>query len=148
MTTAKASNSSCALLMACFLRINFKRHRAVAILRIRRCFKRISLRSDSRLKCRARSSISSCDIVLIDTYDSQGSKVERIYYKYMKNLIKDNLQVAMKFNGTMRYVDDLLTLNNSSFASKIPDIYPPELDLKKTYRISYYCILPRYTYNN
>ena len=53
-------------------------------------------------------------------------------YKYMKNLIKDNLQVAMKFNGTMRYIDDLLTLNNSSFASKIPDIYPPELDLKKT----------------
>ena len=32
----------------------------------------------------------------------------------------------------MRYIDDLLTLNNSSFASKIPDIYPPELDLKKT----------------
>ena len=53
-------------------------------------------------------------------------------YKYMKNLIKDNLQVALKFNGTMRYIDDLLTLNNSSFASKIPDIYPPELDLKKT----------------
>ena len=26
----------------------------------------------------------------------------------------------------------LLMLNNSSFASKIPDIYPPELDLKKT----------------
>ena len=53
-------------------------------------------------------------------------------YKYMKNLIKDNLQVAMKFNGTMRYIDDLLTLNNSRFAGKIPDIYPPELDLKKT----------------
>ena len=29
-------------------------------------------------------------------------------YKYMKNLIKDNLQVAMKFNGTMRYIDDLV----------------------------------------
>ena len=51
----------------------------------------------------------------------------------------------MKFNGTMIYIDDLLTLNNNSFASKIPDIYPPELDLKKTNRISYYCILPRYT---
>ena len=36
----------------------------------------------------------------------------------------------MKFNGTMRYINDLLTLNNSSFAIKIPDIYPPELDLK------------------
>ena len=32
----------------------------------------------------------------------------------------------------MRYIDDLLTLNNSGFASKIPDIYRPELDLKKT----------------
>ena len=32
----------------------------------------------------------------------------------------------------MRYIDDLLTLNNCSFASKIPDIYPPELDLKQT----------------
>ena len=34
-------------------------------------------------------------------------------YEYMKNLVKDNLQSAMKFNGTMRYIDDLLTLNNS-----------------------------------
>ena len=50
----------------------------------------------------------------------------------MKNLVKDNLQAAMKFNGTMRYIDDLLTLNNSGFSSKIPHIYPPELDLKKT----------------
>ena len=47
-------------------------------------------------------------------------------------LVKDNLQTAMKFNGTMRYIDDLLTLNNNSFASKIPNIYPPELDFKKT----------------
>ena len=53
-------------------------------------------------------------------------------YEYMKNRIKDNIQAAMKFNGTMRYIDEILTLNNSGFASKIPDIYPPELDLKKT----------------
>ena len=52
-------------------------------------------------------------------------------YGYMKNLVKDNLQAARKFNGTMRYIDDILTLTNSSFASKIPDIYPPELNLKK-----------------
>ena len=44
-------------------------------------------------------------------------------YKYMKNLVKDNLQAALKFNGTMRYIDDLLTLNNSGFVSKIPAIY-------------------------
>ena len=53
-------------------------------------------------------------------------------YGYMKSLIKDNLQLAKKSNGTSRYIDDLLTLNNSGFASTIPDIYPSELDLKKT----------------
>ena len=30
------------------------------------------------------------------------------------------------------YIDDLLTLNNSGIASRIPNIYLPELDLKKT----------------
>ena len=30
-------------------------------------------------------------------------------YMYMKNLVKDDLQTAIKFNGTMRYIDDLLT---------------------------------------
>ena len=47
----------------------------------------------------------------------------------MKNLVKNNLQAVMKFNGTMRYIE---TLNNNSFASNIPDIYSSELDLKKT----------------
>ena len=51
-------------------------------------------------------------------------------YGYIKSLIKDNLQLAKKFNGTMTYIDD--KLNNSGFAIKIPDIYPSELDLKKT----------------
>ena len=32
----------------------------------------------------------------------------------------------------MRYIDDLLTLNNSTFECAIDDIYPPELQLKKT----------------
>ena len=53
-------------------------------------------------------------------------------YKYMKNLIKNNIWVARKFNNTMRYIDDLLTLNNSKFEHAISDIYPPELQLKKT----------------
>ena len=48
----------------------------------------------------------------------------------MKNLIKNNIILAKKFNNTMRYIDDLLTLNNYQFAIK--DIYPQELQLKKT----------------
>ena len=53
-------------------------------------------------------------------------------YKYMRNLIKMNLMLAKKFSNTMRYIDDLLTLNNTSFHSAIDDIYPDELKLKKT----------------
>ena len=53
-------------------------------------------------------------------------------YKYMKKLIKDNIWVAKSFNNTMRYIDDLLTLNNTRFECAIEDIYPPELQLKKT----------------
>ena len=51
----------------------------------------------------------------------------------MKSLIKNNnIILAKKFNCTMRYIDDLLALNNSSFACKTSDIYPRELILKKT----------------
>ena len=50
------------------------------------------------------------------------------YYEYM---IKTNLMQAKRFCNTMRYIDDLLTLNNTSFDSAIDDIYPEELKLKK-----------------
>ena len=43
-------------------------------------------------------------------------------YKYMRNLIKTNLMLAKKFSNTMRYIDDLLTLNNPLFQSAIEDI--------------------------
>ena len=50
----------------------------------------------------------------------------------MKNLIKNNLTLSKKYSHTVRYIDDLLTLNNSGFEDTINDIYPPELELKKT----------------
>ena len=53
-------------------------------------------------------------------------------YRYMKSLIKSNILMARKFNNTMRYIDDLLVLNNTNFNDAINDIYPPELQLKKT----------------
>ena len=46
-----------------------------------------------------------------------------------------------RFSDTVRYIDDLLTLNNNSFEEEIINIYPPELTLKRTTesnsRISY-----------
>ena len=53
-------------------------------------------------------------------------------YLYMKNLMRDNLCVAKRFSNIVRYIDDLLTLNNSHFEEEIPNIYPPELTLKRT----------------
>ena len=53
-------------------------------------------------------------------------------YLYMKNLMRDNLCMAKRFSNTVRYIDDLLTLNNSHFEEEIPNIYPSELTLKKT----------------
>ena len=53
-------------------------------------------------------------------------------YLYMKNLMHDNLCMAKQFSDTVRYIDDLLTLNNSNFEEEIPNIYPPELTLKRT----------------
>ena len=53
-------------------------------------------------------------------------------YRYMKNLIKSNTIIARRFNNTMRYIDDLLVLNNNSFDDAIKNIYPSELQLKKT----------------
>ena len=46
-------------------------------------------------------------------------------YKYiLKNKLKNNHKQATLFRHTVRYVDDLLTLNNSSFEKEIPNIYP------------------------
>ena len=40
--------------------------------------------------------------------------------------------MARRFNKTFRYIDDLLRLNNSQFEKSIPNIYPKELEFKKT----------------
>ena len=50
--------------------------------------------------------------------------------KYIKNQL--NQKVAVKFKHTLRYIDDLLTLNNPHFEQEIPNIYPSQLVLKKT----------------
>ena len=53
-------------------------------------------------------------------------------YKYVKDKLKVNHKQARLVKHTVRYIDDLLTLNNPSFEQEIPNIYPPQLQLKKT----------------
>ena len=53
-------------------------------------------------------------------------------YNYMKNLMKLDYGKALKCNFTARYIDDLLSLNNTLFINEIPSIYPLELVLNRT----------------
>jgi hypothetical protein len=48
--------------------------------------------------------------------------------KYLKNEKK----LARSFNFTFRYIDDVLSLNNSRFDDFVDRIYPIELEIKDT----------------
>ena len=48
-------------------------------------------------------------------------------YSYMKKLMKDNFCMVKRFSDTVRYIDNLLTLNNHNFKGEIMNIYPSEL---------------------
>ena len=58
-----------------------------------------------------------------------------LYYyenKFMKEFIKTDQRAARKFGNVWRYIDDLEAVNNDKiFENNIPNIYPPELELKK-----------------
>jgi hypothetical protein len=44
----------------------------------------------------------------------------------------ENVHEARAFNFTYRYIDDVLSINNSRFAEFLSLIYPPELEVKET----------------
>ena len=53
--------------------------------------------------------------------------------EFLQNLVKDKkIHEARAFNFTYRYIDDVLSINNSRFAEFLPLIYPPELEVKET----------------
>ena len=41
-------------------------------------------------------------------------------------------KIARSFNFTLRYIDDVLSLNNSMFGDFVDRIYPSELEIKDT----------------
>ena len=51
---------------------------------------------------------------------------------FLQKLVKDKkIHEARTFNFTHRYIDDVLSINNSRFAEFLPLIYPQELELKR-----------------
>jgi hypothetical protein len=52
---------------------------------------------------------------------------------FLQKLVKDKkIHEARTYNFTYRYIDDVLSINNSRFAEFLPLIYPPELEVKET----------------
>ena len=43
-----------------------------------------------------------------------------------------NKSLAVAFNSTFRYIDDVLSINNDQFHSYVDSIYPSELQIKDT----------------
>jgi hypothetical protein len=52
---------------------------------------------------------------------------------FIQGLLKKNeKKIARSFNFTFRYIDDVLSLNNSRFVDFVDRIYPIELEIKDT----------------
>ena len=65
--------------------------------------------------------------------------------EFLQKLVKDKkIHEARAFNFTYRYIDDVLSINNSRFAEFLPLIYPPELEVKETTYGVYISQLIRY----
>ena len=62
----------------------------------------------------------------------EEEKLERQTDDARHLLYSQHTCISKKVNNSMRYIDDLLTLNNATLHSVIADIYPSELQLKKT----------------
>ena len=53
--------------------------------------------------------------------------------EFLQKFVKDKkIREARTFNFADRYIDDILSINDSRFAEFLPLIYPPELEVKDT----------------
>ena len=53
--------------------------------------------------------------------------------EFVQKLLRDkNKRLAVSFNHTYRYIDDVLSINNHNFHNYVHMIYPEELEIKDT----------------
>jgi hypothetical protein len=53
-----------------------------------------------------------------------------------KLLHEKNKPLAVTFNSTFRYIDDVLSINNDQFHSYVDSIYPSQLEIKDNSELS------------
>lgn len=80
-------------------------------------------------------------------YDPAPLMVDLFLYfnesKWLKELRKKNLYKARKFDNTLRFIDDLNSINvDGFFEAHYKEIYPPELVLKKSMEDRWILIYP------
>ena len=70
---------------------------------------------------------TNCDSLLVDLF------LHSYEAGFIQGLLKKNeKKLARSFNFTFRYIDDVLSLNNSRFGDFVDRIYPIELEVKDT----------------
>ena len=77
-------------------------------------------------------SISRADLIVLPVKNA-NELVDLFLYSYesefLQKLVKDKkIHETRAFNFTYRYIDDVLSINNSRFAEFLPLIYPPDGD--------------------
>ena len=53
--------------------------------------------------------------------------------QFIKKLLHEKkMSLAVAFNSTLRYIDDVLSINNDQFHLYVDSIYPDELEIRDT----------------
>ena len=81
-------------------------------------------------------SISRADLIVLPVKNA-NELVDLFLYSYesefLQKLVKDKkIHETRAFNFTYRYIDDVLSINNSRFAEFLPLIYPPDGDTQQS----------------
>jgi hypothetical protein len=81
-------------------------------------------------------SISRADLIVLPVKNA-NELVDLFLYSYesefLQKLVKDKkIHETRAFNFTYRYIDDVLSINNSRFAEFLPLIYPPDGDTEQS----------------
>jgi hypothetical protein len=70
---------------------------------------------------------TNCAPLLVDLflYSYEAEFIQKLLHEKKKSL-------AVAFNSTFRYIDDVLSINNNNFHSYVDSIYPNEQEIKDT----------------
>ena len=142
------------LVQLCFIKRNGQRRYKYLVLGMDKYYF-VKLQSDSNRKFSETDIINMLDFVIDNIFVMFGGRVfqqtvgipmgtncapllaDLFLYSYEANFIQELLQnkdkkLAISFNFTFRYIDDVLSLNNPKFGDYVDRIYPIELEIKDT----------------